>query len=261
MVDWPNLFARELLSTAITFLAIMLFLNRRAVFTFLALVRYVSATKRSVIAITHVRSAGFGASMLTMEQAVKVERRLRAMNGRPVDLILTTFGGDLLAGLRLAKVLRDHPNVRLVVPKYAFSAGTLMAVGARAVLAHPSAVFGPVDPQFGWFFDGVHSAKDWQHAARMKGAEAKDSTIANAEVGRRLMSEMRAELGDLYGEGVDRERATSLLLEADASHALHIRPGTLASLGFPVEVSSAMSAAEHVVENGADGVYSLKGPR
>jgi len=38
-------------------------------------------------------------------------------------------------------------DITCIVPFYAFSAGTLIAVGANEIFMHPSASLGPVDPQ------------------------------------------------------------------------------------------------------------------
>jgi len=234
--------------------AILSFAKRRA---------YAKKTGRSVILVTHGKRGGmFGGGMLTMADVLKVERHLRCAKGRPVDVILTTFGGDLIAGLRLARVLGARPNARLVVPKYAFSAGTIVAVASRAILAAPDAMFGPIDPQIGWLFEGIHSAKDWMYAATLKGVGAKDSTIVTAQVARRLMEEMRGYVADLVPDHVAPGPVLGLLLDADASHARAIGPGALANVGLPIQLDECADAA-HLVERSPGGVqaFILKGDR
>ena len=43
--------------------------------------------------------------------------------------------------------LGDESFIYCLVPYYAFSAGTLIAVGANEIFMHPTASLGPVDPQ------------------------------------------------------------------------------------------------------------------
>lgn len=218
---------------------------------------------RSVVVLSHGKDGGgFASSMLSMPDVVKVERQLRKVKGRPVDVILTTFGGDLIAGLRLARILKRTPGVRLVVPKYAFSAGTLVALASRVTLAGPDAMFGPVDPQIGWIFDGVHAAKDWVHAAKSKGSEARDATLMRAEAGRRVLDEVRGYVRDLLPEGADAGAVLQLLVDGDVSHARVVSPQMLRAAGVPVEVVD-MDEAAHIVELAPDGVraFILPGAR
>src|SRR5262245_60151216 len=69
---------------------------------------------------------------------------------RPIDLVLHTPGGLVLASEQIAYALRDHPaKVTVLVPHYAMSGGTLIALAADEVRMDAAAVLGPVDPQLG----------------------------------------------------------------------------------------------------------------
>jgi ClpP class serine protease len=66
----------------------------------------------------------------------------------PIDLIMHTPGGIALAATQIALTLRAHPAPkRVIVPHYAMSGGTLIALAADEILMDPHAVLGPVDPQ------------------------------------------------------------------------------------------------------------------
>src|SRR5437879_1432240 len=70
----------------------------------------------------------------------------------PLDIILHTPGGLVLAALQIARAVRDHKaKVTAFVPHYAMSGGTLIALGADEIVMSPHAVLGPVDPQLGEF--------------------------------------------------------------------------------------------------------------
>jgi len=70
----------------------------------------------------------------------------------PVDLVLHTPGGLVLAALQIARAIHKHPGkVTVFVPHYAMSGGTLIALAADEIVMSPHAVLGPVDPQLGTF--------------------------------------------------------------------------------------------------------------
>jgi hypothetical protein len=67
-----------------------------------------------------------------------------------VDLMLHTGGGDIDAAEKLMAMIRKKVStgqVRVIVPDYAKSAGTLMALGADRIIMSDSSELGPIDPQ------------------------------------------------------------------------------------------------------------------
>lgn len=74
------------------------------------------------------------------------------LHGRPkakaCTVFLTTYGGDPHAGFRIARCLRNHyERVRLVVPYFCKSAGTLIAIGADELAIGDRGELGPLDIQ------------------------------------------------------------------------------------------------------------------
>lgn len=71
--------------------------------------------------------------------------------GEPIDLMLHTPGGDVDAAEKLINLLRntvgEDGKLRIIVPDFAKSAGTLMALGANSILMSDSSELGPIDPQ------------------------------------------------------------------------------------------------------------------
>jgi hypothetical protein len=71
--------------------------------------------------------------------------------GEPIDLMLHTPGGDVDAAEKLITLVRnatgEEGQLRVIVPDYAKSAGTLMALGANTILMSDSSELGPIDPQ------------------------------------------------------------------------------------------------------------------
>src|SRR5712672_3759738 len=68
----------------------------------------------------------------------------------PIDLVLHTPGGLVLAALPIAKAVRDHKaKVTVFVPHHAMSGGTLIALAADEIVMCTHSVLGPIDPQLG----------------------------------------------------------------------------------------------------------------
>src|SRR6266853_2077840 len=69
---------------------------------------------------------------------------------QPIDLILHTPGGLVLAAEQIANALVERKGkVTVFVPHYAMSGGTLIALAADEIVMDANAVLGPVDPQIG----------------------------------------------------------------------------------------------------------------
>src|SRR3979409_217143 len=68
----------------------------------------------------------------------------------PLDIVLHTPGGLVLAALQIAQAVRGHAaKVTVFVPHYAMSGGTLIALAADEIVMCKHSVLGPVDPQVG----------------------------------------------------------------------------------------------------------------
>jgi ATP-dependent protease ClpP protease subunit len=67
-----------------------------------------------------------------------------------VDLLLHTPGGDMDAAEKLISMVRHvvaNAELRVVIPDFAKSSGTLMALGADYIVMSDSSELGPIDPQ------------------------------------------------------------------------------------------------------------------
>lgn len=72
--------------------------------------------------------------------------------GAHIDLVVHTAGGDIDATQKLMRLIEEKigkdGTIRVIVPDYAKSAGTLMALGAHSVLMSSTSELGAIDPQF-----------------------------------------------------------------------------------------------------------------
>ncbi len=88
---------------------------------------------------------------ISIEDSEQVLRAIRLTPpDTPIDLILHTPGGLVLATEQIARALIRHPSkVTVFVPHYAMSGGTMLALAADEIIMDANAVLGPVDPQLG----------------------------------------------------------------------------------------------------------------
>lgn len=70
-------------------------------------------------------------------------------NSKKLNLVLYTYGGDPHAAFRIARALQHHyfEGIRLFIPHYCKSAGTLIAIGASELIISDTGELGPLDVQ------------------------------------------------------------------------------------------------------------------
>lgn len=101
-------------------------------------------------------------------------------HGKPIDLLLNSPGGDIDTAEKIITLIRKRAEaapVRVVVPDFAKSAATLIALGANQVVMSHTSELGPIDPQVELTgINGVktiHSAQNYvdsydKHAKRLR---------------------------------------------------------------------------------------------
>jgi len=125
----------------------------------------------------------------------------------PIDLILHTPGGLVLAATQIARAIRNHKaKVTVFVPHYAMSGGTLIGLAADAIVMSRHAVLGPVDPQLGQF----PAASVVKVLARKPIAEVDDKTLVLADVAEKALFQVRENAKDLLTRSLPPEKAAEL---------------------------------------------------
>lgn len=67
---------------------------------------------------------------------------------KDIDFMIISNGGDPITSLRIISILRERfEHITVVVPYVAYSAATILALGADDIMMHPFSNLGPVDPQ------------------------------------------------------------------------------------------------------------------
>jgi ClpP class serine protease len=152
----------------------------------------------------------------------------------PVDLVLHTPGGLVLAATQIARAIFKHKGkVTVFVPHYAMSGGTLLALAADEIVMCEHAVLGPVDPQL-----GEYPAASILKAAHQKPiAEVDDKTLILADQAEKAIAQMRQEVTELLAEkypGGKAEEIAKLMTSGTWTHDYPITCERARELGLPV---------------------------
>src|SRR6059058_1369107 len=125
----------------------------------------------------------------------------------PIDLVLHTPGGLVLAATQIARAIFKHKGkVTVFVPHYAMSGGTLLALAADEIVMSEFAVLGPVDPQL-----GEYPAASILKAAHQKPiAEVDDKTLILADQAEKAIAQMRQEVTELLKDKYSAEEAATM---------------------------------------------------
>ncbi len=114
--------------------------------------------KSRVILLVHrqERMSFLGIPVVNFIDIEDSEKVIRVIHNTPkntaIDLVLHTPGGLVLAAVQIAEALANHPGeTRVIVPHYAMSGGTLIALAAKQIYMSPAATLGPLDPQLGQY--------------------------------------------------------------------------------------------------------------
>lgn len=155
----------------------------------------------------------------------------------PIAIILHTPGGLVLAAAQIAMALKRHPAKKIVIiPHYAMSGGTLIALAADEIIMDPAAVLGPLDPQI-QTQRGVLPAPSVIRVAREKGEKASDETLIYADVAEKALNEIRDIIVYLLKDKMPEDKAFEVARKLTEGHYTHDYPITVdeaRKLGLPV---------------------------
>jgi len=152
----------------------------------------------------------------------------------PLDIILHTPGGLVLASLQIAKAIKKHKGkVTAFVPHYAMSGGTLIALAAREIVMSEHAVLGPVDPQLGKF----PAASILKAVAKKPVTEIDDETLILADQAEKAIAQLRESVTELLQNTPSNgkvDELAQLLSEGKWTHDYPITYERAKSLGLAV---------------------------
>lgn len=164
----------------------------------------------------------------------------------PIDLIMHTPGGLVLAAGQIAYALNAHPGrVTVFVPHYAMSGGTLIALAADEIVMDAHAALGPVDAQV-----GQYPAASILAALTVPNPNRDDEMLVLGDISRKALAQVRQTIFALLKDNLPEEQARSLataLSEGRWTHDYPILPeearqlGLLVTVGLPDEVYQLMA--------------------
>ena len=152
----------------------------------------------------------------------------------PLDIVLHTPGGLVVAAVQIARAIRDRKGrVSVFVPHYAMSGGTLIALAADTIVMSSHAALGPIDPQL----DKYPAASLLKIVEEKPIAEIDDETLLLADVGRKAIAQVRDAARNLLAKHVPAEQAQAIadkLASGTWTHDYPIMAAEAKELGLPV---------------------------
>ena len=152
----------------------------------------------------------------------------------PLDIVLHTPGGLVVAAVQIARAIRDRKGrVSVFVPHYAMSGGTLIALAADTIVMSSHAALGPIDPQL----DKYPAASLLKILEEKPIAEIDDETLLLADVGRKAIAQVRDAARNLLAKHVPAEQAQAIadkLASGTWTHDYPIMAAEAKELGLPV---------------------------
>jgi ClpP class serine protease len=163
----------------------------------------------------------------------------------PLDMVLHTPGGLVLAALQVARALSTHKaKVTVFVPHYAMSGGTLIALAADEIVMCDHSVLGPIDPQLG----------ESPAASLIKVVEQKpierisDETLIRADIGRKAIAQVKQSAGELMKRSRTAEQAGTLAEKLSTGTWTH---------DYPIWAATAKEFGLHVSTDMPNDVLEL----
>ena len=179
---------------------------------------------------------------ISIEDSEQVLRAIRLTPPDvPIDLILHTPGGLVLATEQIARALIRHPaKVSVFVPHYAMSGGTMLALASDEIVMDANAVLGPVDPQLG----------NYPAASIIKVVEDKpigeidDQTLIMADLSRKAIQQVQRFVRTLLKDSIPKQKVQpenieSIIDALTTGRVTHDYPITVeeaTEMGLPITV-------------------------
>ncbi len=152
----------------------------------------------------------------------------------PLDIILHTPGGLVLAATQIARAIEAHPaKVTVFVPHLAMSGGTLIALAADEIVLCDYSALGPIDPQLG----GRPAASLIKVAEQKADKDVEDETLMLADIGRKAIAQIEETAFRLLKDKMPPEKAREIarmLSEGRWTHDYPIFAEEARQIGLPV---------------------------
>lgn len=180
---------------------------------------------------------------INVEDSEQVLRAIRLTpDEMPIDVILHTPGGMVLAAEQIANALEKHPSkVTVFIPHYAMSGGTMIALAADEIIMDDNAVLGPIDPQL-----GQYPAASLRRVLQQKNLNrVDDNTLIMADMAEKALKQVKDFVYYLLEDNLGHEKAEELSVMLTEGRWTHDYPitcemarewGLNINIDFPTEV-------------------------
>lgn len=199
--------------------------------------------KSRVITLVHrqetMRLLGFPlVRYIDIDDAEEVIRAIQDTDSStPIDIVLHTPGGMVIAAMQIADALRQHPaRVTAFVPHLALSGGTLIALAADGIVMSPHAMLGPIDPQI----EGLPAVSLARVLREKPLARIDDRTIILADIGEKAIRQLKEAATRMLTAHMDAGEAAALadqLCSGRWTHDYPISATEAQALGLPVDLT------------------------
>jgi ClpP class serine protease len=154
----------------------------------------------------------------------------------PIDLVLHTPGGLVLAAMQIARAVEAHPaKTTVYVPIYAMSGGTLIALAANEIVMGEFSMLGPIDPQIvGLPAASIVKARDSKPVANVF-----DLTLVLADMSDKALAQLRRGAVELLTPRMEQGAAEALagkLTDGHWTHDYALTASEAKALGLPVKL-------------------------
>jgi ClpP class serine protease len=163
----------------------------------------------------------------------------------PIDFVLHTPGGLVLAATQIARAInRRKGKVTVIVPHYAMSGGTLIALAADEIVMSNHAVLGPVDPQLGPY-PAVSLLKTVEQKSKDR---LDDQTLILADQAKKAIAQVEATVRELLAGKYPQSVSDTLAVMLSEGKWTH---------DFPITLDFAKDLGLHVSSDVPDEVLKL----
>ncbi|MFO7772198.1 hypothetical protein HAT86_16355 [Roseovarius gahaiensis] len=175
--------------------------------------------------------------MIDLEDAQSIISAIKSTpDDTPIDLVLHTPGGLVIAAMQIARAVEAHPaKVTVYVPIYAMSGGTLIALAADEIVMGEFSMLGPIDPQImGISAASIIAARDGKPVEHVS-----DVAMVLADVSDKAIRQVTRGAVEIMTPRMARDKAEELahkLASGTWTHDYALTPAEAQELGLEITV-------------------------
>ncbi|MGI5827634.1 MAG: SDH family Clp fold serine proteinase [Patescibacteria group bacterium] len=157
---------------------------------------------------------------LSLDDSEKIVRLLRKTDkNKPIDLIIHSPGGLVIAARQIAQALRSHKaKITAFVPYYALSGGTYIALAADEIVMDKNAILSQLDPQIA----NMPAVSIQEVLKKKKPKDIDDKTIVLADISEKAIRQTQNSLAEiLQANNYTKKQSKKIVSELISSKYTH----------------------------------------